>query len=120
MAIRFTPFPRMPTYVASENYRTSGQSIEPFALSANPDADWRRLKDILVSMERTDVVAETADYMHVVCRSQGIGFRDDVVFRLCLEEGIIHVRSASRIGPFWDFGVNRARLEQIRNRLQTG
>ena len=120
MVIRFTPFPVMPTYVASENYRVRIQGIEPFALSDNPLADWRRLKDILASMERTEVVAETENSIHAVCRSRGLGFRDDVEFRLCTGEGVIHVRSASRIGPFWDFGVNRARLEQIRSRLQTG
>lgn len=120
MVIRFTPFPRMPTYVASESYRVKLQGIDPFVLSGNPAVDWRRLKDILASMERTVVVAETEDYIHAVCRSKGIGFKDDVEFRLRPGEGVIHVRSASRIGPFWDFGVNRARLEEIRNRLQSG
>ena len=110
----------MPTYVASENYRVKLQKIDPLALSDNPVAYWLRLKKILASMERTEVIAETEDYIHAVCRSNGIGFKDDVEFRLCVEEGVIHVRSASRIGPFWDFGVNRARLEQIRRRLQTG
>ncbi len=120
MVFRFTPFPCMPTYVASENSRVEIQRIEPFVLSDNPDADWRRLKEILASMERTEVVSETERHIHAVCRSKRIGFKDDVEFRLCVEEGVIHIRSASRIGPLWDFGVNRARLEHIRSRLQTG
>lgn len=120
MVIRFTPFPLMPTYVASENYRVRLQRIEPFAVPDDPVADWRRLKFILASMERTEIVAETGDYIHAVCRSRGIGFRDDIEFRLHAGEGVIHVRSASRIGPFWDFGVNRARLEAIRSRLHSG
>ena len=120
MVFRFTPFPRMPTYVASENSQLEIQSIEPFVLSDDPDADWRQLKEILASMERTEVVSKTESHIHAVCWSKRIGFRDDVEFRLCVEEGVIHIRSASRIGPFWDFGVNRERLEKIRCKLQTG
>lgn len=36
-------------------------------------------------MERTEVVAETTDYTHAVCRSKGVGFKDDVEFHFCVE-----------------------------------
>ena len=43
-------------------------------------------------------------------------FVDDVEFHLRSAEGVIAVRSASRIGTS-DFGVNRRRVERIRDRL---
>jgi uncharacterized protein (DUF1499 family) len=38
---------------------------------------------------------------------------DDVEFRIDGAAGVIHVRSASRKG-YWDLGVNRRRVETIR------
>ncbi len=61
-----------------------------------------------------EIVAETADYLHALCRSRG-GFIDDVEFRLSPDEGVIHVRSASRSG-LHDLGVNRRRVERLRRR----
>jgi len=68
-------------------------------------------------MPRTAVVAATDEYVHAVCRTR-IGFADDVECHLCQAEEVIHVRSASRLG-YYDFGVNRARVEFLRRRLQT-
>jgi uncharacterized protein (DUF1499 family) len=42
-----------------------------------------------------------------------LGFVDDVEFRIDEAAGRIHVRSASRKG-YWDLGVNRRRVETIR------
>jgi uncharacterized protein (DUF1499 family) len=43
-------------------------------------------------------------------------FVDDAEFYLDEKAGVIHVRSASRLGSS-DFGVNRARIESIRAKL---
>ena len=48
--------------------------------------------------------------------SKIFGFVDDVEFYLN-EPGVIHFRSASRIG-YSDLGVNRERMETIRNTFQ--
>jgi uncharacterized protein (DUF1499 family) len=44
---------------------------------------------------------------------------DDVEFYFDGKAGLIHVRSASRLGRR-DFGVNRARVEALRARLTSG
>ena len=62
------------------------------------------------------IESETDTYVHAVWRSPR-GFRDDVEFRLCADEGIIHVRSASRIAPLWDMDANRLRVEGLRRHL---
>ena len=45
-----------------------------------------------------------------------MGFVDDVEFWADPAAGVIQLRSASRLGRK-DFGVNRARIEDIRTRL---
>ena len=107
----------MPTYVASESYRNRLQRVEPLAVRGDPEASWRQLRDLVSSMERTEIITETENYIHAVHRSKIFGFIDDLNFRLCAGEGIIHARSASRICIFWDFGVNRARIEMIRSQF---
>jgi uncharacterized protein (DUF1499 family) len=45
-----------------------------------------------------------------------MGYVDDAEFYLYLNENVIHVRSASRLGKF-DLEVNRQRIEEIRSQL---
>lgn len=91
--------------------------VEPFAVSGDAAVAFGRLKDLLTGMPRTAVVNATDEYVHAVCRTR-LGFADDVECRLCRVDGVIHVRSASRLG-YYDFGVNRARVELLRRQLQT-
>jgi uncharacterized protein (DUF1499 family) len=46
-----------------------------------------------------------------------MGFVDDVEFLADRASGVVHVRSASRLGRR-DFGVNRARIEELRAILE--
>jgi uncharacterized protein (DUF1499 family) len=64
-------------------------------------------------MPRTVVVTKTDQYLHAEVTSRIYRFVDDVEFYVDKQAGVIHCRSASRVG-YSDFGVNRARIEQIR------
>ncbi len=77
------------------------------------------LKALVLCMPRTEVVTETDSYLHVVRRTR-FGYPDDMEFRLFPEERVIHVRAASRLALFWDFGVNRRRVERLRQQLESG
>jgi uncharacterized protein (DUF1499 family) len=66
------------------------------------------------SMPGTRVVSATSSYLYAEFRSKLLGFVDDVEF---FHDGsTIHVRSASRLGRR-DFGVNRRRVEELRERI---
>jgi uncharacterized protein (DUF1499 family) len=80
------------------------------------DAAWEALQDVLSSSAHTRVLTRTADYIHAEETSRVFRFVDDVEFHLRSAEGVIAVRSGSRIGTS-DFGVNRRRVERIRDRL---
>ena len=63
-------------------------------------------------MKRSRIITASPDYLHAEFRTI-LGFVDDVELYIDDEQHLIHMRSASRLG-YWDFGVNRRRLEAIR------
>lgn len=68
------------------------------------------------SMPRARVVREEGNYLHAEFRSKLMGYVDDVEFAFDAGAGVLHVRSASRLGRR-DFQVNRERVEALRARL---
>jgi uncharacterized protein (DUF1499 family) len=68
-------------------------------------------------MERATVVRHEGNYLYAEFRSKLMGFVDDVEFTYDEKAGLLHVRSASRLGRR-DFGVNRARVEALRLRIE--
>ena len=65
-------------------------------------------------LPRTRIVLAHPNYLHAEFRSRLLGYVDDVEF--FFDGAAIQVRSASRLGRR-DFGVNRARIEQLRRML---
>lgn len=91
----------------------------PFTISGDARAAWARLTAAVKQRERVTIVKEEAGYLHAEFKSRGMGWVDDVEFALDAKAGVIHVRSASRLGVR-DFGVNRARVEAIRAAFTSG
>lgn len=91
--------------------------IEPFRFSDNPSMALLRLKQALLNEKRVTIVNEQADYLHAEVRSLIFRFVDDVEFRLRPGQQLIQLRSASRAG-YSDFGVNRRRINRIRQNFQ--
>lgn len=118
MSDGIAPCPNRPNCVCSRSDAEKRHRVEPFAVSGDPRAAFGRLKDLLAAAPRTLVAEATEDYLRARCRSR-LGFVDDLECRLSPEEGVIHVRSASRSG-YYDFGVNRRRVEAIRRGLGAG
>jgi len=68
-------------------------------------------------MERATVVRQEDNYLYAEFKSKLMGFVDDVEFTYDEKAGLLHLRSASRLGRR-DFGVNRARVEDLRTRIE--
>jgi uncharacterized protein (DUF1499 family) len=111
---RLRSCPESPNCVCSETPEAES-FVEPFAFAGDGPAALESLIRFLESEPRIDVVSRSPDYAHVVFRTAVLRFRDDVELRLDEAAGVIHVRSASRIG-YSDLGVNRDRIESIRAR----
>lgn len=115
---RFAPPPRTPNCVSSQcDPADAGHYIAPLAFGASPGEAWNRLVVTVKAMERVNVVAERPGYLHAECSSRLLGFVDDLECLLDAPSGVIHVRSASRLGSS-DFGVNRKRVEALRARFR--
>jgi uncharacterized protein (DUF1499 family) len=111
---RLAPCPPSPNCVSSQASDPQHQ-IGPIADRADTAQVWADLRTLIASLPNTQIVAETEDYLYAEFTSKLMGFVDDVEFYLT--DGGIQVRSASRLGES-DLGVNRQRIEMIRETLQ--
>ncbi len=111
------PCPASPNCVSSQA-RDHRHAIEPLPLRGPSPEAITELKRIIRSFRRTDIVSSTETYIHAEFRSAIFGFTDDVEFYCDEKKGVIHVRSASRVGHS-DLGVNRKRIEAIRAQWET-
>jgi len=104
------PCPSSPNCVSS--YASDAKhSIAPFPL--HDEKSLEILKGILKKHYNARIVKESPLYFHAVVKTKLLRFKDDIEFLVSEKEGLIHVRSASRLG-YSDLGVNRSRLEEIR------
>jgi uncharacterized protein (DUF1499 family) len=90
--------------------------IAPFIYRGTLSEVQSNLISILQSIPRTRLINIERTYIQVEFTSALFGFIDDAEFYFPENEKLIHVRSASRVG-YYDFGVNRTRLERIRKLL---
>ncbi len=95
----------------------SAHYIDPLTFNEQPEVAMQRLKAAILSEKRMTIVTAETNYLHGEARSLIFRFVDDVEFTLGAEEKVFHVRSSSRVG-YSDFGVNRRRVERIRQRFQ--
>ena len=103
------PTPNCVNSQSAEGY----SAIAPLGYTGDGKAALTRLKVLMSTMATARVVEFRPDYLYAEFSSKWLGFVDDVEFYLDEAAGLIHVRSASRLGRK-DFGVNRKRVEAIR------
>lgn len=108
------PCPDSPNCVSSQAIDEKHQ-VQPLNYSGDAAQARQRLLKVLNSMDRVQIVQADEDFIHAEFRSAVFGFIDDVTFRFD-PPGFIQVRSAARTG-YYDFGVNRKRVETIRNQF---
>ena len=109
---RLTPCPDSPNCVSSQN-SDSAYSVVPLTYDSEAGKVIADLKVVVGTMKGATIVSESALYLHVVFQSDVFRFIDDVEFVVDEVAKVVHVRSASRMG-YYDFGVNRRRVEKIR------
>jgi uncharacterized protein (DUF1499 family) len=91
--------------------------IAPIAFKGNVLDAIAAARKAVEGMRRATVVRHEGNYLYAEFRSKLMGFVDDVEFTYDEKAGLLHVRSASRLGRR-DYGVNRARVEALRSRIE--
>lgn len=114
---RLAPPKKSPNCVSSQADPSDAEHyIAPLKFSGSPEEVIAALRKIVEGAERTLVVKHEGAYLYAQYQSKLMGFVDDVEFYASAKDGVVHVRSASRLGRR-DFGVNRQRIESIRARF---
>lgn len=90
--------------------------VPPIAINGSAAAAWAALEESVAAMPRVTIVRRSAGYLHAEFESRRMGFVDDGEFALDAAAGVIHAKSAARLG-IRDFSVNRERVESIRAAL---
>ena len=111
---RLQPCPSSPNCVCSD--ATDSHGIEPIVIAGNARMLWQRLQDYLAQQQGFTIKQVDDKYLRVEAKTRLLRFVDDVEFELRVEQGVIAVRSASRVG-YSDLGANRRRVEKIRKEL---
>src|SRR5687767_7493298 len=101
------------------NTQDAGGGFAPLRFTGSPAAAWQRLRTSVTGLPRTTVLTEADGYLRAEVASAVFGFRDDLEALLDPEAGVIHLRSASRVG-LRDRGVNGRRIERVRQRFEGG
>lgn len=108
------PCPDTPNCVSSfASPEDTRHYIAPFEAE---EAQWKQLARILVRTPRIQIIEQDQHYIRAEATTRIMRFVDDLEFLYQPEASAIYVRSASRIGRY-DFGVNRKRIEHLREQL---
>ncbi len=101
----------------SSEAKISDRHVAPIVYTGPRAIARQHLEQVIGSMDGAKIVEQVPDYIHATYSSSVFGFVDDVEFVLPADSHEIQVRSSSRIG-YYDFGVNRSRVEAIRKRFE--
>jgi uncharacterized protein (DUF1499 family) len=94
-------------YVEPIPFESIGGTLENATRAVELAAQW------VENREDGEIVERSDTYLRAVFTSDVFGFKDDVEVYAAQSEGLIHFRSASRVGQ-GDMGVNRKRYEDFR------
>jgi len=92
--------------------------VSPFEYSGKREEAIATMVHILRGMKNTKIRDEEDGYLWLECSSKFLGFVDDLEIYFPAEKPVVYIRSASRLG-YWDLGVNRKRVEKIRERFNS-
>ena len=112
---RFAACPDSPNCVSTKAPDATHR-IEPIRYTGSKAEAKQKLLAVLASFPRAQTITEEEDFIHVEFTSRILRFVDDVEFYLGEEEGVLHFRSASRLGRS-DLGANRRRMETLREKF---
>jgi len=110
---KFYPCPDTPNCVSTQA-TDNKHKIDPIQYSGSLSDVKEKIIKIINSLKRSKIITNKDNYIHVEFRTATFRFVDDVEFLFDDSEKIIHFRSRARLG-YSDMGVNRKRMENIRN-----
>ena len=115
---RLAPPQRTPNSVSSQADPSDAEHfITPIPFKGAAVEAMAAARKAVEAMQGATVIRHEGNYLYAEFRTRLLRFVDDVEFFFDEKAGLIHLRSASRLGRR-DFGVNRARGEALRSRIE--
>ena len=108
------PCPNSPNCVSSLA-TDEDRRVAPLKVAQTRQASMARLQALLRQLPRVEFDVVGQSRIQARFSSRLLRFVDDVTFYV-REDGMVEVRSASRVG-YWDLGANRRRVESLREQL---
>lgn len=107
--------PNKPNCVSSQA-KDSKHYIEPISID-NKHQDIKKSLITVIHKFEGKILENNENFLKVVFYSKFFGFEDIADFEIERDKKIINIRSAAETG-WYDFGVNRKRMEKIREALK--
>lgn len=115
---RLAPPKSTPNCVSSQADPADAEHyIAPIPFKGDSAAAMAAVRKAVEGMRDATIIRSEGGYLYAEFRTKIMRFVDDVEFYFDEKAGWIDVRSASRLGRR-DFGVNRARVEALRARIE--
>jgi uncharacterized protein (DUF1499 family) len=115
---RLAPPKSTPNCVSSQADPADAEHyIAPMPFKGDAAAAMAAVRKAVEGMRDATIIRSEGGYLYAEFRTKTLRFVDDVEFYFEEKTGRIDVRSASRLGRR-DFGVNRARVESLRARIE--
>jgi len=89
--------------------------VSPITMHGSTEAVANRLQNAIIGMNGTVVEVDNG-YLRAEFSTAFWKFKDDLECLYDEAAGVVHIRSASRVG-YYDFRANRTRVEALRSRL---
>lgn len=104
--------PKSPNAVSSQA-DDPGKRVDPFPFKKRDmDLTKKSIKQAMFSHGNISIKTETEDYIHAVSTTRRMRYHDDLEFYFDERGGVVHFRSASRIG-YSDLGMNQQRYHAL-------
>ena len=110
---RLMPLPKSPNAVSSQT-EDMNKKVDPLPFKDSLNQTKESIKNALHSYGGIEIVNETTDYIHAVSTTGRMKFNDDLEFYFDHKAGLVHFRSASRVG-YSDMGVNKERYNRLKS-----
>ena len=115
---RLAPPKSTPNCVSSQADTSDAEHyIAPIPFKGSAAEAMAAARKAVEGMQGSSVIRQEGGYLYAEFRTQIMRFVDDLELFHDEKAGLLHVRSASRLGRR-DFGVNRARVEALRARIE--
>ena len=115
---KLAPPKRTPNSVSSQADPADAEHyVAPIAFRGDAVAAMAAARKAIEGMQGATVIRHEGAYLYAEFRTKLMRFVDDLELAYDEKAGLLHVRSASRLGRR-DFGVNRARVESLRRRIE--